>query len=231
MPTYNRAHLLAESIDSILVQEYQNWELIIVDDGSTDTTKVLLDYFTRLDPRIKYYKKKHSGISDTRNYAVEKATGDILVCTDSDDWNHPKRLKMISDYFKKKPSVDIFYSGWDISDENLNLIQRRLPPAFEPLKLLEAQAIAQPTLAFRKNVAKVVKYNDKLKAGEDWEWLIKCTLAGFKFGCLAQPLVKYRMHKGAVSVEKKAEVDAYDKKMIEAYKPLMYKKYGQPKKS
>ena len=229
MPTWNRAHLMAESIESIIKQNFKNWELIVVDDGSTDSTKDLMDYYTKLDKRIKYFKKKHEGISKTRNFAVSKAKGDILVCTDSDDLNDYRRLRDIHKYFKQHPSVDIVYSGWDICDDGLNIKVRRRPFNYNPFALLDAQYIAQPTLAFKKEVAKKIPYNEKLKAGEDWEWLLECTVKKFKFGIVKKPLVSYREHRESISVIKRKEVNAYDKKMIKKYKPLIEKIYAKTK--
>jgi glycosyltransferase involved in cell wall biosynthesis len=95
IPTYNRAHLIGETIASIQKQTYTHWECIIVDDGSTDTTKsVLLDYINK-DARISYYKKpKHvpKGPSAARNYGFAKSTGAYINWFDSDDLMHPEKL-------------------------------------------------------------------------------------------------------------------------------------------
>ncbi len=83
MPSYNRAHLLSIAIESVLLQHYSNWELLIVDDGSTDNTqKVIQDYN---DIRIVYFKKNNGGVCSARNYGVQHAKGEYIAFLDSDD--------------------------------------------------------------------------------------------------------------------------------------------------
>lgn len=83
LPTYNRAHLLERAINSVLKQEYENWELIIIDDGSTDNTKDVLLAFK--DARIKVFGQRNMGISSSRNAGIDKATGDWFCFLSSDD--------------------------------------------------------------------------------------------------------------------------------------------------
>ncbi|WP_179319488.1 glycosyltransferase family 2 protein [Winogradskyella helgolandensis] len=95
IPTYNRAHLVKETIVSILNQSYTNWECIVVDDGSTDNTEHILLKFIEKDSRISYYKKpKHlpKGPSAARNYGLIKSKGAFVNWFDSDDLMHPEKL-------------------------------------------------------------------------------------------------------------------------------------------
>ncbi|MDN3725287.1 glycosyltransferase family 2 protein [Aequorivita sp. SDUM287046] len=88
IPTYNRAHLIGETLDSVLAQTYQNWECIVVDDGSTDNTeKIMINYMDK-DSRFHYYhrpKDKVKGANVCRNYGFAKSKGDFLIFLDSDD--------------------------------------------------------------------------------------------------------------------------------------------------
>lgn len=84
IPTYNRGYIIKKSIDSVLHQTYEDFELIIVDDGSTDGTKQLIDEYE--DDRIKYYSYEHNkGVVYARNYGMKMAKGDCIVFQDSDD--------------------------------------------------------------------------------------------------------------------------------------------------
>lgn len=85
VPSYNRAHLLKEAIESTLSQSYPNWELIIVDDRSTDNTAEVVAGYQRKDPRIKYYLNPEKGVSSARNYGARMAQGDFLAFLDDDD--------------------------------------------------------------------------------------------------------------------------------------------------
>ena len=103
IPTYNRAHLIGETLDSILAQTFQNWECIIVDDYSTDNTDEVISNYMRVDKRFSYYKKPNhllKGPSASRNFGLTKAKGDYINWFDSDDLMHPEKmetdLKMIN---------------------------------------------------------------------------------------------------------------------------------------
>lgn len=85
IPAYNTEKYIAETINSVLNQTYKEWELIVVDDGSTDNTAKIVKAFCEKDNRIQYFYKENSGVSDTRNYGMEKAKGEYIVFLDSDD--------------------------------------------------------------------------------------------------------------------------------------------------
>jgi glycosyltransferase involved in cell wall biosynthesis len=84
IPSYNRGHILPQAITSVLNQTYSNWELIIVDDGSTDNTSIVMNNF--IDIRINYLKKENGGVCSARNYGVNFSKGEYLVFLDSDDF-------------------------------------------------------------------------------------------------------------------------------------------------
>lgn len=108
IPTYNRGYIIKKSIDSVLHQTYEDFELIIVDDGSTDGTKQLIDEYE--DDRIKYYSYEHNkGVVYVRNYGMKMAKGDCIVFQDSDDVWHSdkleKQLKILEDDY----NLDVVY--------------------------------------------------------------------------------------------------------------------------
>src|SRR5688572_27262369 len=92
IPTFNRAHLISEAIESVLAQSYPNWELIIVDDGSTDETQSLIRNFS--DTRIRYFRIEHSGSFGTvRNFGIQASKGEYIAFLDSDDIWDPMKLE------------------------------------------------------------------------------------------------------------------------------------------
>lgn len=96
MATYNRSHLIEESIGAIINQSYEEWEFLIIDDGSTDRTKEVLDAYLTRDSRIKYFKRNEiykKGLPGCRNMGLELAKGDYVVFFDDDDIPHPDCLK------------------------------------------------------------------------------------------------------------------------------------------
>jgi len=85
IPTYNRADLLPRAIQSVINQTYKDWELLIVDDGSTDNTKEVVEKFVKKDPRIKYFYKENGGQGSARNLGIKNSKGSYVICLDSDD--------------------------------------------------------------------------------------------------------------------------------------------------
>jgi len=97
IPTYNRAHLISETLNSIIAQTYTNWECIIVDDGSTDNTEKVLKDYTKKDSRFQYHKRSNErpkGANACRNYGFEVSKGDYIQWFDSDDLMHIDKLKI-----------------------------------------------------------------------------------------------------------------------------------------
>lgn len=116
MPSYNTAGFIRESIDSVLSQTYTNWELIIVDDCSTDNTDEVVAEYS--DERIRYLKnEKNSGAAVSRNYALREARGKWIAFLDSDDlWSSDKLEKQID--FMEKNGYSFSYTEYSLIDEN-----------------------------------------------------------------------------------------------------------------
>lgn len=93
VPSYNRAHLLKEAIESTLSQTYPYWEMIIVDDGSTDHTAEMVAIYQRKDARIKYYLNTGKGVSSARNLGIQMAQGNYIAFLDDDDLSLPHRFE------------------------------------------------------------------------------------------------------------------------------------------
>lgn len=110
IPTYNRSDLIKETINSVLNQTHKNFELIIVDDGSTDNTKTVIESFK--DNRIKYILQKHIGLPATgRNNGINIAKGDYIALLDSDDQWLPKKSEKQSEFMEKNPDILLIASN------------------------------------------------------------------------------------------------------------------------
>jgi len=106
MPVFNCEKYIEDSISSVLAQTYSNWELIIVDDGSTDNTLKIVDKYD--DARINVYKlEKNMGRGFARNYAIEKCKGEYIAIFDADDISLKNRLELQVSFLKNNPAIDI----------------------------------------------------------------------------------------------------------------------------
>ena len=102
IPTFNRKVFICEAIKSVLNQTYKDWELLIIDDGSTDNTKSIIDKYSQSNPHIKYFYQENGGQGSARNLGVKVAAGNWVAFLDHDDIWLPKKLELyISKLLKK----------------------------------------------------------------------------------------------------------------------------------
>ncbi len=126
VPTYNRAHLVARAVDSVLGQTYRPCHVILVDDGSTDGTADLISRRYAHEPRVHYVHQRNRGVSAARNTALEQATGDYLAFLDSDDFWRPWKLQVDVACLTRlgAEGVEMVWSEQDIVNDDGVLIQR-----------------------------------------------------------------------------------------------------------
>ncbi|MBC6445399.1 MAG: glycosyltransferase family 2 protein [Alphaproteobacteria bacterium GM202ARS2] len=124
--TYNRAHLLPVAIDSILKQTLTDWELIIVDDASTDNTPEVARRFTQQDPRIRYHRhQRNSGIATARNTSIKLAQGTYIALQDDDDISLPQRLQKQAEFLDENPHIHLVSSWLQYFTKNKRRNKRR----------------------------------------------------------------------------------------------------------
>ena len=111
VPCYNQAEYLPEALQSVLDQDYPYWECIIVNDGSTDNTEDVAKQWATKDHRFKYYSKVNGGLSDTRNFGIEKSEGAYILPLDADDKISSNYLKEAIKIFINNPKTKLVYSN------------------------------------------------------------------------------------------------------------------------
>lgn len=176
IPTYNRANFISVAIESVLNQEYKNFELIIVDDGSTDNTKEVVSAIK--DNRIKYYKKENGERGAARNYGASKSFGDYLVYFDSDDIMYQDCLTTAYEFIcKNNPAI--FHIAYEIknSEGKLNHYNKE---QFNDInsELIRGNPLSCINVFIRKDIAQLNHFNElrTLSGLEDWElWLRMAT--------------------------------------------------------
>ncbi|MCB0511670.1 MAG: glycosyltransferase family A protein [Chitinophagales bacterium] len=120
VPTYNRAHLITSTIESLTKQDYTNFEIIIVDDGSTDNTAEVIAPFLS-DARISYYKKNNAERAAARNYGATKAKGEYVNFFDSDDIALPNHLKVANQLVQEKNNPEWFHLAYSWAETDLTI--------------------------------------------------------------------------------------------------------------
>src|SRR6187402_1466774 len=116
IPVYNRSHLLGETIDTVLIQTYPHFEIIVVDDGSTENIKKVLDERYSNESRIKYFHKQNEERGAARNFGLTQAKGDYGVFFDSDDFMKPHYLEMLGKIISEKREVKLLATKYNYNN-------------------------------------------------------------------------------------------------------------------
>ncbi len=199
--TYNRAHMLRETIDSILNQTLKDFELIIVDNYSTDNTEEVVRSYN--DKRIRYFKNKNNGLlAINRNFAIKKSKGEyIAICDDDDLWMQEKLEKQLLE-FEKDGEIGLVCSNGFYFDETgeHEKIGKSASGYFTFKDFLIDNKIICCSAIFKKSILDDVGIFDESQeifTGEDYELWLRIAKR-YKIRYIGTTLVKYRIHAGAL---------------------------------
>lgn len=173
IPTYNRATFLPRAIESVLAQTYTNWELIIVDDGSTDNTKEIVAIYT--DSRIRYIYQQNAERSVARNNGIRNAIGDYVCFLDSDNIMLPNRLELLNNSINENAC---YYTDIKYKDVKNGVSSRKIGKTFPcPMDkdALIQEIIATPQICCATDILRKHQFNPQLSIGEDMELLFRIT--------------------------------------------------------
>jgi len=208
IPSYNHAQYLGRALQSVIDQTYNNWEIIVVDNHSTDNTDKVIEYYS--DPRIRYFKIQNNGIiAISRNIAIKAALGEWIAFLDSDDWWRPDKLKVCIENINK--GVDIIHHDLGIISNKYNFLKRRLIKSRQlklPITLdliVNGNALATSSVMVKRKLLIQVSgmsENPALVAAEDYNtWLRISQLSdGFKY--IPELLGFYQIHNMGTSSSK-----------------------------
>lgn len=132
---YNSGATLSKAIDSVLAQTYAAYEIIIVDDGSTDDTSAVVSHY---GDKIRYHFQKNSGVSSARNQGAELARGEWLTFLDADDWYYPQRLYWHAELLRRNPELDFLIGDYHYGRADGSIIRRSIESTAFGLKILAA---------------------------------------------------------------------------------------------
>jgi len=203
MPSWNTARFIAESIQCVIDQTYQNWELLIVDDCSTDNTDVVVEPFLK-DPRIKYFhNEKNLGAALTRNKALREAQGEWIAFLDSDDlWTPLKLVKQIG--FMQEHGYVLSYTEYEKIDEEDNPLNIYVtgPRVVNKRKMYNYDYIGQLTMMYNAKHFGLIQIKD-IKKNNDYAIRLQLyKKPDTKAYLLKENLAKYRIRKKSISHDK-----------------------------
>jgi Glycosyltransferases involved in cell wall biogenesis len=196
MPSWNTAKFIAESIQCVVDQTYKNWELLIVDDCSTDNTDEIVKLFLA-DSRIKYFhNEKNSGAALTRNKAMREAQGEWIAFLDSDDLWEPEKLEHQIKFMKEKGYV-LSYTEYEKIDEEDNPLNIYVtgPKVVNKRKMYNYDYIGQLTMMYSAKYFGLIQIRD-IKKNNDYAIRLQLyKKPGTEAHLLKENLAKYRIEK------------------------------------
>ncbi len=226
IPAYNAEAFVCQTLDSLLSQSYQNFEAIVVDDGSSDRTAEIIEAYAQKDARFKLLKQKNQGVAAARNLAIQASQGEFVAPLDADDVWHPDKLKkQVECILAADSSVGVVYTGSAFINED-GFIGKSVNPRHEGIVLQELiygniLINASSPLIRRACLDEVGYYNcfykeQNAQGCEDWDLYLRLA-EKYEFLFVSGCLVGYRQVRGSMSSKVKVMERAYQLLMQEAH--------------
>jgi glycosyltransferase involved in cell wall biosynthesis len=205
MAAYNTEKYIGDAIKSILHQTYNDYEFLILDDGSTDKTWEIIQNYAEKNSRIKIFRNSsNTGIAASRNFLITQAQGMYIAWADADDISYPKRLSLQYEFMQLHPTIGICSGFLDFFDEQGIFSTRTYAPDDATLRktFFRDCPIAEPAAMIRRDVLQKVGFHDtSLKVADDLDMHFRMGLIS-KLANIQEPLIKYRRHRNSLSVSK-----------------------------
>ena len=225
LPTYNGSKRIEMAIQSVLAQKYTNWELLVLDDGSSDNTALIVDNFVKQDSRIIYIKNEiNLGIQKTLNKGLREAKGEYIARIDDDDvWVDQNKLTEQALFLEKNKEYVLVGTGVIIVDEhNKELFRYLLPEKDIQIRktILGKNCFIHSSVLFIKDVVlKIGGYDESINTRhvEDYDLWLRLGLCG-KFANLSSYSVRFKLHDASISAQNKIEQYKKIFKVIKIFK-------------
>ncbi len=222
VPVMDGAAYIRQALDSIINQNFTDYEVIVVDDGSTDRTREIVEEYARRDPRFRLVvNERNLGVAEAMNVCLTHARGRYIARLDADDYMLPDRMAQQFEYLENHPEVGLLGTAAYHIDEASHFKQVKLQPEDDTairFQLLFYPPFYHPSCMYRAEVIRKhnLSYNKKMRATEDmdfWFRMAKHT----RMKNLMRPLILYRKHTGSISYQLK-EKQAQEKiRLVKAY--------------
>lgn len=199
---YNAAPYLAQTLESVFAQTYQSYEIIVVNDGSTDETEQVI---ARYSDRVRYIRQENAGPGAARNTAIRCAGGRYLALLDSDDQWLPHYLETMLGRMKTEPEIDVLYPNailFGTPQWEGHLFQDECPSSAPVTleKFLARKCNVFISAVFKRDILETVGFFDEnLRGSEDFDFWLRMLQQGYRFDFLREPLARYRKRPDSLS--------------------------------
>lgn len=200
MPAYNAGKYIKQAIQSMQDQIYENWQLCIVDDGSTDDTYNIAFKESLKDCRICFTQVSHVGCPTARNMCLDMCEGDIIARLDADDFHDRRRLHEQVKFLLENDDYDLVTCKmywWKDDKAIITPVGAMNPEAY--VKGQRGSGICNASIVAWKYVYDKVEFNNSLLAGSDGDWNLQVIEAEFKWGFIPRPMYYQRRHSGQIT--------------------------------
>jgi glycosyltransferase involved in cell wall biosynthesis len=205
IPAYQAAEFIAQAIDSVLAQSYRDFEVIVVNDGSTDDTAGVVRNY---NGRVRYIEQDNGGPAVARNTGIAAARGDMLAFLDADDWWAPNRLERCVEELLAQPDIDVVTTDAFLVEGDTPTANRWYgdlgnyefpPPAQQLSSMIDCNFMFTSTLLPRALVTRVGGFDPAYLGTEDYDLWIRMLRAGARFALIREPLSYYRVRSESLS--------------------------------
>jgi glycosyltransferase involved in cell wall biosynthesis len=207
VPAWNTSSVLAEALDSIRAQTFRDFEVLVVDDGSTDDTARVAERYGAEDSRFRLICRSHAGVSSARNTAVAEARGEWIAFLDADDvWLPPKLDRQLA-LLEQDPAADLLYTNfllWDGSrDLGVVFEPGAVLPEGNPLQALISSCFLLPSTVMvrRELLLEIGGFDPAFHPAEDWDLWLRLAERGIHVRGLAEPLMRYRRWPNSATIK------------------------------
>jgi glycosyltransferase involved in cell wall biosynthesis len=218
IPSYNYGRFIGQAIESVQAQTYWNWECLVVDDGSTDNTREVVESYARKDPRIRYVYQRNQRAGTARNNGIRNGQGEYLQFLDADDLIEPQKIERQVEYLEGHPEVDIIYGSVRSfhTDEPVTSLSEtfgqeslwmpRISGVGKPvlMELIRLPLLIHAPLLRKSSGGSIIWFDEKLRACEDWLFWVNCALQGrrFHYEKIKGTLAFYRTHETSACADR-----------------------------
>lgn len=221
IPLFNRSKLIRETLNSILKQNYQNWECIVVDDGSTDNSVEVVEGYCFGDSRIKVYKRPDEllkGANNCRNYGFSKSSGKFIIWFDSDDLMTPNHLKSKLKAIQAGDLDFIVAKTQNFKGSEILEPYKYVMPAYgikaSDFILLKIHWYTYDVILSRK-IAERISWNEKMKSWQDYNYFCKMVLITEKGSYLDEVLTYRRLHEESIQTNLNRDIQTFNSELLE----------------
>jgi glycosyltransferase involved in cell wall biosynthesis len=217
LPTYNGKTYLEQSVQSVIDQTYSNWELIIVDDCSTDDTPELIAELVQRDSRISSIRHpQNKKLPGALNTGFNAANGDYFSWTSDDNLYRPHAMETLVEYLQSNPDIDLVYADYTLIDDTGEIIKR---VRVAPPNMLVRKATVDTCFLYRRAVHETLNgYDETLFLIEDYDFWMRASIH-FKLSPLHEDLYQYRSHGESLTTQKHTRVMQLREEMLVRHLP------------